>query len=139
MATIKFFLPFLLLLCVTTATLSAQNQNKSKVWIVVSYVKEDAKADYEKWITDIFLEPMKTSQDTILKKQFDATRWLTPARQNKDKTWTFVFLMDPVVPKGDYDIEHFLVKTYGEAKGKNYFKQYEGFMASAAQVHVLNR
>lgn len=139
MATIKFFLPLFLLLCVKTATLSAQNSNKPKVWIIVSYVKENAKTDYEKWMTDIFFEPMKTTQDTILKKQFDATRWLTPARQNEDKTWTFVFLMDPVIPKGDYDIEHFLIKTYGEAKGKDYFKQYEGFVALPPQVHVLNK
>lgn len=137
MTTIKFFLPVFMLLSITMSSISAQNQNKTKVWIIISYVKENSQVDYEKWMTGIFFEPMKTTQDSILKKQFNATRWLMPVRQNEDKTWTYVFFMDPVIPNGDYDIEHFLVKTYGEVKGKAYFQEYEGFMASAPQIHVM--
>lgn len=136
MAKIKCFLPLFLLLSVTLSTMTAQNNGQ--VWIIVNNVKEPVKADYEKWMTDIFFAPMKTTQDPVLKKQFNATRWLTPAQQNEDKTWTYCFLLDPVIENGDYDIEHFLVKTYGEAKGKAYLQQYEGFMASG-QMFVLNQ
>jgi hypothetical protein len=47
------------------------------------------------------------------------------------------YFLDPAIPNADYGIESFLVKTYGEAKGKNYLKQYEGFMASAGQIHFF--
>ena len=129
----------LLLFCFfcLTKQLSAQ-MSTGQTWIILSDIKESAKADYEKWMTDIFFAPMKTTQDPILKKQFNATRWLTSAQQNDDKTWTYCFLIDPVIENGDYDIEHFLVKTYGEAKGKAYLQEYEGFMASG-QMFVLNQ
>jgi hypothetical protein len=137
MTTIKFFLPVLVLLCVTTASVSAQNSNNPKVWIIINYVKEKAKVDYEKWMTDIFFAPMQTTQDTTLKKQYATARWLTPVQQNEDKTWTYCFLLDPVVPKADYDIEHYLIKIYGDVKAKELLKQYEDFSASG-QIHVFN-
>ena len=137
MATIKFFLPLFLLLNVTMTTIAAQNESKAKVWIIISYVKENSKMDYEKWMTDIFWTPMKTTQDPLLKKQFAATRWLTPARQNEDKTWTYCFIMDPIIENGNYDIDHYLVKTYGETKGKVYLQEYEGFMAFEGQFHAM--
>lgn len=78
MATTKFLLPLFMLLCMTTASITAQNQSKTRIWIIVSYVKENAQSDYEKWMTDVFFAPMKTTQDPILKKQYLSTRWLTP-------------------------------------------------------------
>ena len=71
MATIKCFLPLFLLLSVTLSTMTAQNNGQ--VWIIVNNVKEPVKADYEKWMTDIFFAPMKTTQDPILKQQFNAS------------------------------------------------------------------
>jgi hypothetical protein len=141
MKILKFFLPLFVLLMTFASCTTAQTPptKGEKVWIIVNYIRETAKSDYEKWMTDVFFAPMKTTQDPILKKQYDATRWLTPAKQNKDKTWTYVFIMDPVIPNGDYDIESHLVKTYGEQMGKAYMKQFEGFMAAAGQVHNLNR
>ena len=45
--------------------------------------------------------------------------------------------MDPIIENGDYDIEHYLVKTYGETKGKAYLQEYEGFMAFEGQFHAM--
>jgi hypothetical protein len=141
MKTFKFFLPLFFLLMTISSCVTAQTPTTKgeKVWIVVNYIKETAKSDYEKWMTEVFFTPMKTTQDTILKKQYAATRWLTPAKQNEDKTWTYVFIMDPVIPKGNYDIENYLVKSYGEQMGEAYMKQFEGFMAAAGQIHNMKR
>jgi hypothetical protein len=141
MKSVKFFLPVLFFLVTTASCTTAQNspQKGENVWIIVNYIKESAKNDYEKWMNDIFFSPMKTTNDPLLKQQYATTRWLTPAKQNDDKTWTYVFVMDPVIPNGDYDIESYLVKTYGEQTGKAYNKQFEEFMAKAGQMHVLNR
>ena len=139
--TAKFLLSFFILFSVTQTRVTAQNPapNDGQIWVIVSYVKEDSKAEYEKWMTEIFFAPMKTTQDPVLKKQYQAMRWLTPVQQSEDKTWTYVFLLDPAIPDADYDIEHYLVKTYGEAKGKTYLQQYEGFMALAGQIHFLKQ
>ena len=135
------YLFFLFLPTLFTVSLSAQNtsQTDEKIWIITLQIKEASKADFEKWMTDIFWTPMKNTQDPILKKQYAAARWLCPAQLNENKTWTYAFLIDPVIKGADYDIEHYLVNTYGEEKGKGYYKQFEDFMAGMGQVLVFNR
>jgi hypothetical protein len=128
----------LLLFCLVCLTKQLPAQNSAdQTWVIISYIKESAKTDYEKWMTDIFFAHMQSSQDPVLKKQFSTARWQKPVRQNADKTWTYGILLDPAIPNADYGIESFLVKTYGEAKGKNYAKQYEDFMASSGQMHFF--
>jgi hypothetical protein len=128
----------LLLFCIICLTKQVSAQNSAdQTWVIISYIKESAKVDYEKWMTDIFFAPMQSSQDPVLKKQYSTARWQKPVRQNADKTWTYGILLDTAIPDADYGIESFLVKTYGEAKGKIYVKQYEGFMASSGQIHFF--
>ena len=131
------YLVFLLIIISLPISAQVAENNPSKVWVIANYIKENAKADYEKWMTDIFFKPMNNTKDPLLAQQNASTRWLSPARQNPDKTWTYVFLMDPIIPKADYDIENYLQQTYGETQGKTYLKQYESFIASEPQIHVL--
>jgi hypothetical protein len=131
------YLVFLLIIISLPISAQVADNNSSKVWVIANHIKDNAKADYEKWMTDIFLKPMAATKDPILMKQNASTRWLNPAKQNTDKTWTYVFLMDPVIPKANYDIESYLKQTYGEAQGKAYMAQYQGFIASEPQIHVL--
>jgi len=48
------------------------------------------------------------------------TRFLHPAEQNEDGTYTSVFLMDPLVEDADYDIVSLLTKAYGQEKAEEY-------------------
>ena len=137
MTTIKYILAFFLLLSAEQQPLFAQSQNAAQTWIILSDIKESAKADYEKWMTDIFFAPMQSSTNPVLKQQFSTARWQKPVRQNADKTWTYCILLDPAIPNADYGIESFLVKSYGETQGKTYLKQYESFMATAGQIHFF--
>ena len=137
----KFFfaLFFILNIAITSATAQNMPQSDEKIWIITLQIKEASKADFEKWMTDIFWTPMKNAKDPILKKQYAAARLLSPTQMNENKTWTYAFLIDPVIKGADYDIEHYLVNTYGEEKGKGYYKQFEDFMAGMGQVLVFNR
>ena len=137
----KFLFALFFILNIATMSATAQNmpQSDEKIWIITLQIKEASKADFEKWMTDIFWTPMKNAKDPILKKQYAAARWLCPAQLNEDKTWTYAFLIDPVIKEADYDIEHFLVSTYGEEKGKIYLKQYEDFMVGTGQFFAFKR
>ena len=55
---------------------------------------------------------------------FKQTRVLHPIEMNKDSTYTYVFLMDPVVPKTSYSILYLLSKMYTEEKAKEYYELY---------------
>ncbi len=110
-----------------------------EVWVILSYIKPDKKADYEKWLQEIFFAALKKTQNPVFKEEFHKTRWLTPKGQNEDKSWTYAFLMDPVVSNGDYDMTSLLNKEYGEEKGKVYWEQYMSYWAKPVEAHILHQ
>lgn len=110
-----------------------------EVWVIVSHIKVDKKVDYEKWMEEVFFAALHKTQNQLLKDQMKTTRWLTPKGQNDDQSWTYAFLMDPMVPNGDYDITTLLNKEYGEEKGKLHWEQYLSFMAKPVEAHILQQ
>lgn len=110
-----------------------------EVWIIITYVKDDAKSAFEKWIKEVFYPALHKSKNPMNKAQLNATRWLEPAHQNEDKSYTYVWIMDPIVPNGDYDITALLNTAYGEAKGKEYWDQYQAFWAKPVEAHILKQ
>ena len=110
-----------------------------EVWVIVNYVKEDSKLAFEQWIKRVFYPALEKSQNPMTKEQLNATRWLEPARQNEDKTWTYVWIMDPVVPNADYDILNLLNTAYGEEKGKAHWEKYQTFWSKPLEAHILKQ
>jgi len=55
---------------------------------------------------------------------FRQTRVLHPVKPNEDGTYTYVFLMDPLIPDADYSILNYLKKMYGEEKANEYYKMF---------------
>ena len=128
----------------TSETISpSKEQMRAKigeeVWIIVSYIKNDSKSEFEKWIKEIFYPALQNSKNPMNKLQLNSTRWLEPANQNEDKTWTYVWIMDPVVPNGDYDIPTLLNKEYGEATGTEHWEKYQTFWAKPNEAHILKQ
>lgn len=109
------------------------------VLLVVTDIKNEKKADYESWIKDVLYAALYKSQNPMKKDQLKVTRWMRPVRQNADSTWTYAFIMDPAIPKTDYDIPTFLKQEYGEEKGNRYANQYETFLAKPIVIHVLKQ
>lgn len=46
--------------------------------------------------------------DTMLLHTFQRTRVLEPNRMNRDSTYMYMFIMDAVVPGGEYDLRRLL-------------------------------
>lgn len=109
------------------------------VLVVVAAIKPEKKAEYETWMKDVMYAALYKSQNPVKKEQLKVTRWLKPVRQNADSTWTYSFIMDPIIPKTDYDIPTFLKQEYGEAKGSQYAAQYETFMARPVVIYALKQ
>ena len=132
-----------LLMIVGSFGLKAQDKSANrakaseKVWVIVNFIKDEAKADYLSWMNTYFLPALTNSKDPVIQKQYQCTRWLEPIRQNADKTWTYAFIMDPVVPNANYDIAFLLKQTYGEEKGAELSKQMESYFALPTLVYAL--
>jgi hypothetical protein len=126
-------------------TLNAQTKEQTRakqgdmVWLIVNHIKDESKTAYVDFMNTHFLPLLSHTTDETVKKQYQSTRWLEPARQNADKTWTYVFIMDPVIPKTNYNITALLATKYGAEKAAALNKEYESYFATPTVAHVLKQ
>ena len=106
------------------------------VWVVVNYVKPDKKEQFEKFVHEI-LWPPHTKLSETEKRMFRQTRVLHGAAPQEDGTYTYIFMMDPVISGANYSIEDILRKIYPEAKAAEYFKLYEESLARDYHMYTL--
>jgi hypothetical protein len=87
-----------------------------RVWIWVNTIKSDKREQFERFVHQILfpaivqLEPAAACQ----------VRFLHPNEANEDGTYTYVFLMDPVIEGLNYDISRLLKRAYGEVLGEEH-------------------
>lgn len=91
------------------------------VWVCLDPIKKDKRAQYERFLHEIFWAGMSklSPADQKLMRQ---TRILHPIKAEADGTYSYFFVMDPVVKGGNYDIERMLTKMYGKDKATEYLK-----------------
>lgn len=125
----------LAILAIFLLPLSAYAQSKpsakegEQVWLIINYVKNESKQSFEQFMDEVFFKVLSKSTAPQRAEQSQKTRWLTPAKQNEDGTWTYVFIMDPVVANAEYDIEKLFQEQYSPEKSTELFKQYESYIA----------
>lgn len=128
-----FFLP----LCAhAQSKTDTRSKEGDQVWLIMNYVKAESKQAFEKFMEEVFFKVLTTSKVPQRAEQYQKTRWLLPAQQNSDGTWTYVFVMDPVVATADYDIEKLFQEQYSPEKSSELFKQYESYIARS-DFHLL--
>jgi hypothetical protein len=109
------------------------------VLVVIVKVKDESKKDFETWVDEVLYNALNNSESEMKKAQLKATRWLEPTKQNGDGSWTYSWIMDPVIPKTNYDIQPFLINEYGEKAGKDHWQKYLTFMAGPPQSYMFTQ
>ena len=109
------------------------------VLIVIVTVKNESKSEFEDWISNVLYSALNESESKMKKAQLKVTRWLEPIHPNKDSTWTYSWIMDPLIPNTDYDITTFLNNEYGTEEGKKHWEKYLSFMAIEPQAFFLKQ
>ncbi|MBO2032208.1 hypothetical protein J4D99_12495 [Siccationidurans ginsengisoli] len=105
------------------------------VWVVLTPVKADKRAQYERFINEIFW-PCAAKVGTADQQAFRHTRVLNPTKPQADGTYVYLFIMDPVQKGSDYDVENLLKKAYGAEKATAYYKLYTESMAGEQKVYA---
>jgi len=140
MKNIKYFallVAFLLPLCAYTQSQSNNRaQEGDQVWLIINHVKADSKQGFEKFMEEVFIKVLTTSRTPQMAEQYQKTRWLTPAQQNENGTWTYAFIMDPVVANANYEIEKLFLEQFSPEKSAELLRQYESYIAKS-EFHVL--
>ncbi|KAA9356528.1 hypothetical protein [Larkinella humicola] len=105
----------------TTHSVAKANET---VWVIAYPVKATKRAQYERFIHEIFW-PGAKNLSASEQKVFKQTRVLHPTKPEADGSYAYLFIMDPVVKGADYGIESLLTKMYGKQKAAEHFKLFK--------------
>jgi hypothetical protein len=92
-----------------------------KMWVLLNHIRADKCGQFEYFVHDILMPAVEYAEPEMLRK----VRFLHPTRQNEDGTFTYVFLMDPLIPDADYSFEYLLHKAYPPEKVEEYLQMEE--------------
>jgi len=95
------------------------------MWVLLNHVRADKWEQYEHFVHDVLMPAVRKVEPSTLRH----TRFLHPAEQNEDGTYTSVLLMDPLVEGADYDILSLLEKAYGKEKAEEYIQLWNESLA----------
>ena len=122
-----FLLAFFLVSCENNRTASSGES----MWVVLNHVKPDKRQQFEKFAYDILLPALKATakNDIISRKIIDQTRMLEPMRVNKDSSYTYIWLMDPLVKDASYSYPNILSQVYTPEEVKEYISMNDECLA----------
>jgi hypothetical protein len=95
--------------------------NGEQMWVLLNHVKADKWEQHRHFVHDILMP----AAEKVDPAAFRHTRFLHPAEQNEDGTYTSVWLMDPLIEGADYSFLGLLTKAYGEEQAKEYVKLWD--------------
>lgn len=91
------------------------------VWVLLNHIRAEKREAFEHFLHSILMPAAAHIQPDVYNK----TRILHPSLPNKDGTYTYILLMDPVVLDGEYNIENILREFYKPDVVKEYMKIWE--------------
>ena len=92
------------------------------MWVILNHVKADKRAQFEKYVYEVLLPALEKNaeSDPISRNIIKQTRMLEPSRANKDSSYTYIWLMDPLVKKADYSYPGILNRVHSPEETKKY-------------------
>jgi len=138
--TISFAVAFVL-----CAGLYAQENSKiSKVvassgdpmWVILNHVKADKRQQFEKFVYEILLPALEENakNDSKTRNLIEQTRMLEPRRANKDSSYTYIWLMDPLVKDADYSYPGILSRVHSPEETEKYISMQLECLVGGRQV-----
>ncbi len=97
-----------------------------KTWVLLNHVKPDRRKEFERFMHEIIKQIAVRSEPHVLNR----TRILHPTEPNEDGTYTYIFLADPFVPDGEYNIEKLLSLAYSPEEADELSKLFYESLAS---------
>jgi hypothetical protein len=139
----SLFLSVCLAICISGSgqtsshgSLASRASRGDTVWVLVNHIKADKRQVFEKFITETFWNRSKQLPPKD-QQVFKQTRVLYPTAAEPDGTYSYIFIMDPLVTGGDYDIKSLLIKMYGEREGAKYNTLFDETAAGVQSQYVV--
>jgi hypothetical protein len=97
-----------------------------EVWVFFNHVKADQWEKHKNFVMNTLIP----AAQKIIPVELSQSRFLYANEPNEDGTYTSVFLMDPVVENGNYDIADILKKAHGDEQGQAYTQNWAETLAA---------
>lgn len=88
------------------------------MWVILNHVRADKKEAFEHFLHATLMPAVAHVEPEVYNK----VRVLHPTMPNKDGSYTYVFLMDPLVLEGEYNVENILFEFYKPDLAREYIK-----------------
>lgn len=129
--------------CASAATQPAKETQKEclravdgeEMWVLLNHVKPDRRKEFERFMHEIIGKIGAQSELHVLNR----TRLLHPTKPNKDGSYTYIFLMDPVVADGEYSFEKLLPLAYSPEEVKNLLPLFYDSLVSDQVGYVVTQ
>ncbi|MBT4318719.1 MAG: hypothetical protein HN653_07500 [Candidatus Marinimicrobia bacterium] len=129
----KYFLSglFLILIGNVNSQTTEAKQGES-MWVLLNHVKADKRQQFEKFVYEVLFPALKENakKDIISRNIIEQTRMLEPRRANKDSSYTYIWLMDPIVKNADYSYSGILSQVYSSEDTKKYISMHNECLVS---------
>ena len=126
-----------LILIISFSIFSCNNKNVvassgESMWVILNHVKADKRQQFEEFAYKVLLPALEENAISNLttRKMIGQTRMLEPSRSNKDSSYTYIWLMDPIVKDADYSYPGILNKVYSPEETKKYISMNDECLVS---------
>ena len=116
------------------------------IYVIEHFVRPDRRAQFERFIRDSYWPAVRqvAQTDARMGSVLRQTRVLYPARANEDGTFTYLFVMDPVVSGETYNILDLLRRVYSPAETERRYRELteswaRQFQASQSRPYVQSQ
>ena len=119
----KYFLSSLFLILVGNInSQTTESKQGDQMWVILNHVKADKRQQFEEFAYEVLLPALEENAISNLttRKMIGQTRMLEPRRANKDSSYTYIWLMDPLVKDAIYSYPGILKRVYSPEETKKY-------------------
>ncbi len=91
------------------------------MWVLINHIRAEKRNEFEHFLHAILMPAVAHTYPDIYNK----TRVLHPVDQNEDGSYTYIFLMDPLVRDGVYNVREILLGYYNHDEVEEYMRLWD--------------
>jgi hypothetical protein len=101
-------------------------QTGDTIYVVEHYVRAEGRAVFEEFVTQVLWPALRTTATTVPARSrvVQQTRLIRQVSPNDDGSYTYAFLLDPVVPGESYNVLEILRGAYPEAEALEHYSRF---------------
>lgn len=109
------------------------------LWVLLNHVKPDKRQQFERFVEEIVNPAVEelAKSDSVMVAILNQTRTLYPTEPNEDSTYTYVWLMDPLVSGADYTFRGLFSRIYSQEKTEEYIDLFEDAIDRPQEGYVV--